>query len=239
MSAIQLLQREDIDALLRELTPTPQMDPSEIQREAAELLNYHPDIPKKPETPEEQLRLVRTLQELGIRPYTNESVTAYKKRKQAEMANPPLRRRLLWAVNGCALAAIATLVAIGFRLVTDSPSGLYFFLFVVFCFATFILSFLRNVVAPGKNLDWKSTPLTSYTEPIPENILALAIQIRKKLGYRPGFYVSALSEREATYDPFLFIRTSDGKPGKRDYFIAVWDEPTFKPTHEDLNQPPL
>ncbi len=70
-----------------------------------------------------------------------------------------------------------------------------------------------------------------YSQPIPAHILMDAVRLTEhaeKHGCVVSLDVDALMERRYLPDPFL-VATIDG----HEFYIAVWDEPTFKGERED------
>ncbi len=67
---------------------------------------------------------------------------------------------------------------------------------------------------------WTATSLSSYKEPIPEFVLAKAIQIKEQLP-EVKFFVQHLNDPKA--DPFLVAQL-----GSEIYYIEVWSEPKFE-----------
>ena len=86
--------------------------------------------------------------------------------------------------------------------------------------STFLQSVMRGSVDYRFNSYWQSVALKNYREPIPEFVLAKAIQIKKRM---PGaeLFIQSL---EGDPDPFLLVND-----GFRDHaYIEVWAEPKFE-----------
>jgi hypothetical protein len=71
-------------------------------------------------------------------------------------------------------------------------------------------------------LKWQRTDLRFYRKQIPEETLALAIQI-KQAEPQACFYVHTISDKDP--DPFLSVCYDDQEESF--YYISVWDEPKF------------
>lgn len=74
---------------------------------------------------------------------------------------------------------------------------------------------------------WRTHRLAGYIMPVPEFVLAKAVQIAKKVP-KAAFFVESLEvERDdggsKDYDPFLVVRLE-----RESYYIEVWDEPKFE-----------
>lgn len=74
-------------------------------------------------------------------------------------------------------------------------------------------------VTEGK---WQIVPLKGYNLPIPEYVLAKALDIKEALP-TAEFLVDELVVGEKYVDPFLIV-----KDGIEHYYIEVWDEPEFE-----------
>lgn len=68
-------------------------------------------------------------------------------------------------------------------------------------------------------LEWDEVELSDYNEPVPEFVLAKALELKKKVP-EVVLYVEYLGVR---YDPFLIAEMGDER-----YYIEVWDEPKFE-----------
>ena len=65
---------------------------------------------------------------------------------------------------------------------------------------------------------WDSVSIKEYDEPIPEFVLAKAIELKKRLP-EVKLYIEYFGEK----DPFLIATYGEEK-----YYIEVWDEPKFE-----------
>lgn len=77
----------------------------------------------------------------------------------------------------------------------------------------------------GVTWHWEVTPLAGYKKPVPAAALELAVRIAEAMP-EAIFQVDELqrhSQRPAMNDPFLIVRAGTAR-----YYIAHWDEPTFK-----------
>jgi hypothetical protein len=73
------------------------------------------------------------------------------------------------------------------------------------------------------NFEWYRTNIQDYSKPIPPHVLAKAIEIKKALPTTEFF----VEELKAVPDPFL-IASFGSKDYKEQYYIEVWEEPTFE-----------
>lgn len=86
---------------------------------------------------------------------------------------------------------------------------------------------------PWNRMHWWSTPLTHYDAPVPMDVLNKAMQIKENLprGWSAmtlelGVQYFAQKPKETLYgDPFLTAKLYTDEI----FYLAVWDEPTFKP----------
>lgn len=74
---------------------------------------------------------------------------------------------------------------------------------------------------------WVQTKISEYRQPIPEFVLAKAVQIKQAVP-ECEIYVESLEDNP---DPFLVVVIPDGRayyPAKESYHIEVWAEPKFE-----------
>jgi len=74
---------------------------------------------------------------------------------------------------------------------------------------------------------WVQTKISEYSQPIPEFVLAKAVQIKQAI---PDceIYVESLEDHP---DPFLVVAIPDGRPyypAKERHYVEVWAEPKFE-----------
>lgn len=84
----------------------------------------------------------------------------------------------------------------------------------------------------GEYLEWEKTSLKKYSDKVPQNVLTLGTTIAEKAIERNipvEFFIDHLTLKKA--DPFLIVHAFG-----RDYYVAVWDEPTFDPIKAQLAQ---
>ena len=236
MSAVKLLQHHDIDVLFRSFRPLPEeVRPTLV--EASRVLGYAPTVTEETQATLEGRHLVSTFKELGIRPFTRASVEQYKAKKVNDLADPPNVQIFSIAAFVFAMCCTCAFSYVYVALLLEWNWGIGLLAFAT-CFGLAIISKIIAVLLPqGKKMEWRWTLLHEYREEIPENILWLGIELTEALGYRPTLLVESLVEmRNAVeaveHDPFLAVQTSDGQL----YYVAVWNEPSFKPTYENLTQ---
>lgn len=74
---------------------------------------------------------------------------------------------------------------------------------------------------------WTQFKIAEYKQPVPEFVLAKAIQI-KQLAPECEIYIEHLEDHP---DPFLVVLIPDGRaywPAKETYYVEVWAEPKFE-----------
>jgi len=73
---------------------------------------------------------------------------------------------------------------------------------------------------------WKKHDVAKYDKPIPISALERMVNVAKKaeeIKLDVSFHVHSLESVTLTADPFLSVRSTP----TQEYYIAVWDEPTF------------
>lgn len=187
----------------------------DLPEEAADKLGYQLLQDKK-----QRYQLWSVLSDLGIRPFTAESVERYKA-LMAEEARPkrPLRDRLLSLVQG--LTIFAVLVSLGPMLLGWIISWKISVVFLGILIGSLVVSFSINGTTVKSEPEWKTVPLDGYSEPVPEFALKMAVDINSRL---PGATTSVcqLVQSERVLDPFLIV-----EHGPERHYIAVWNEPAF------------
>lgn len=163
-------------------------------------------------------KLVDTLTELGIQPFSEKSVAAYKRKK---LRTPTVRSRA--AVFACLVGVVACMVT-GFAISPWAVWGSGPFLIVAFFCHEF-----RSKWA------WESVPLHLYHGQVEPYALEMALQIQERCP-KASFSVEYMREQEPQTpypyghvyrldDPFLVVGL-----GATKYHIAVWDEVEFERT---------
>lgn len=74
---------------------------------------------------------------------------------------------------------------------------------------------------------WVEEKIKEYHQPVPEFVLAKAVQIKQRIP-ECEIYVESLSDHP---DPFLIVAIPDGRayyPVKERYYVEVWAEPKFE-----------
>lgn len=167
-------------------------------------------------------RVLECFRQLGIRPFDNKTVEAYKAKKQKQANDQewlPWYRICQWISIGICL--IATGLVIG----SGSP---WFFLIAVLAVVP------ASVYHDGKaefrdEWTWDNTNLKNYNKAIPKYALEVALQVQEHFQDDKDHYVLCVDElvyeqRKKTLDPFLFLRVY---PSDARYYLEVWDEPDF------------
>lgn len=84
----------------------------------------------------------------------------------------------------------------------------------------------RMRVATDIRWVWKKESLEIYRLPVPASALHLVVKVAKlakKHKVEAKFVVHSLMSHEVVADPFLSVTSA----GSQEFFLAVWDEPTF------------
>jgi hypothetical protein len=74
---------------------------------------------------------------------------------------------------------------------------------------------------------WVQEKIREYKQPIPEFVLAKAVQIKQAIP-ECEIYVESLEDYP---DPFLLVAIPDGRayyPHKESFYVEVWEEPKFE-----------
>ncbi|HXV26682.1 MAG TPA: DUF308 domain-containing protein [Candidatus Paceibacterota bacterium] len=164
-------------------------------------------------------RLLGVLFKLGVTPFTDESVRRYMAQAKYR-ANGRFR-----AFNALGVVLLIGGVAglVSFIASASSPGA-------TFSWATSALM-VAGILSAGVGLalltdgpspkTWDAHDLNEYARPVPAKALLTALRIREEMP-AARFSVYELAERRRV-DPFLSVTA-----GNEEYFIAVWDEPTFR-----------
>lgn len=166
------------------------------------------------EEQKQRLELWRVFNELGIKPFTDESVAAYK-RQMAREANIRALCQNALIVSVCAPAAAFIAFPLHLPLAIKAVELLVFWVF-----GSFIV--IITVGLKGK-AQWQQSPYT-YHSTMPDDVLERVSKLQAAL---PGVEVRIyeLVQNRFGLDPFLTVTY-----GEREYYIAVWDEKGFDPT---------
>ena len=218
-----ILEREAINWDTSRDFPPLQAD---LAREVKEHLGYR-NLSTEVHRAKRRELVRRKMEELDIRPFTSQSVEAY---KHAGTMAPSWTSStipvLIEALVG--ISVFGLLGGLGTMFVTSflQNATLSFYASCSVAGSCFVLIsscfFDREIVVERK---WILYDLKKYTEPIPEFALHTALEL-KKVDPKLKFLVCALEERRVVIDPFLVMRVYDGKDF-HDYSLEVWNEPTF------------
>ena len=152
-------------------------------------------------------RRLSQLRAIGIRPFSESSVTAYK-RKAVRAANRTLYATIISLIAVVVLATILTWISGATVVNTISVSA---FVCAV-CMAVFC--YLMDGTIPRYR--WDSRRLEYHMANIPRYVLETALAVKEAV---PS---ATLCVHELHHDPFLVLLI-DGT----EYYIEVWDEPKF------------
>ncbi len=210
---------------LLERRALPEIDPADLMRDdvldyAHTQLGYH--HPKKEHLCKEG-SLAKALRVAGIVPFTQDSVTAYKK---AQVAKYDRLKRFVaplikFALISLALAIGSVLVHLGVDLamvkaITGISATVTSLVFVGCIIPFFVLAIT------DKRAVWRKLPLNEYQSPVPGFALATAKEIHLRVP-QATFFIDELRLETRERDPFLIV-TGDGE----EYYVEVWDEPKYE-----------
>lgn len=176
------------------------------------------------------IKLSQILSDLGIPVYSSQSVQEYKEKIQKEGDQ---RYRKMMKKNWILSSSFSVMVAIGvgWLLASDfesvKPMGLLPVSLIagVAILGTWLIAFTAlspdGTVNPGRER-WQRTSLKVYNEEVPPQALALALEVQEQEP-EVNFLVEYFAVHERVTDPFLIASAGD-----RAYYIAVWDEESFK-----------
>ncbi|MDO8435104.1 MAG: hypothetical protein Q7S89_00250 [bacterium] len=152
-------------------------------------------------------RLANALARLNIQPFTNESVVEYKR-----SLGPNAKITLgAWLKTIGITGVFCCLTMMTFSL-TSGPVA-----FFGLCASMFMLC--TGIIFSDAGNKWTVTALNKYRRAVPQDVLETALSVQGELP-KVTVFVHAFNR-----DPFLAVHY-----GKEMFFIAKWDEPSFKPT---------
>lgn len=225
---------------------------------------------RKVDAAQARAKLLSICRTRGRTPFTNDSVQAYMRELANTEESRSIQRRIntasmiaswgmiifaafIGAVVACVYTVFfssgtfATLASAG-RLAADFgiAFGVYWFIACV-AWAAFYVYGYRPTKRAARNFvvkEWRNTEIKYYSKPIPRDVIALAVEIKKaipnasiqvrsleaKLPYMGRLNWPKLSNlKDYLLDPFLVVHLQ-GEERFEEYVVAVWDEPTFDPT---------
>ena len=167
-----------------------------------------------------QMKLRAALDELGVSPFTDESVERYKQAVLA-LANRRIRKgRILKAASFTGI--FVAMLCLGPALLGWFVSWKVGLTAVIGLVAGCAVTGFTEDQMVTEEAAWNETPLVGYRSPVPKPVLRTAVQLKKRLP-QVELTVHELVQRERVLDPFLAARL-----GETTYFVAVWDEPKFE-----------
>jgi hypothetical protein len=203
----------------------------DLAERAADALGYQP-LKMATSADRQALRLGAVLMQLGIEPFTKESVDAYKHRERAmvrtwkQKALEALSNGLFWAaVVGAAIFMLGVTVGFivhlnGRTLPHLAPILWSSFLLAIGSFAAGGLIF--GVFVPEVwDWSWTMTLIAEYDHPVPKSALEMALAI-KQICPDAVISVDSLVLEKRIADPFLVAGLNDER-----YYVGVWGEPNF------------
>ena len=155
-------------------------------------------------TEQEIVLFINTLCDMGCAPFDNASVDRYKDWVQlrTSIKKTPFSWLLAaWSIGSALLA----------------------FWIIPMAVIAIITGIWAIALIQGAPFEWVTAPLQHYPRPIPKTILDMAVTIKKEYDTDVYFMVDELRQREHCLDPFLIVNYR-----QQNFYIAVWDEPTFK-----------
>ena len=216
-----MLEREPVAVgVLAEMTEFPT---GGLEMAARELLGYD-CLAKEVHRAREHVSVLQTLAELEIRPFTAQSVKAYKEACEHKVSRP----LVLLADVAVGLGGLGTLVSLPVLAI----AGLGGFVNVTFYAAVvFVVGFISLLVGTHfearylRQRKWEFHELASYSEPVPEFALQTAVDIKERHP-EVKFSICTLKEERLVIDPFLVMRVEDNDK-THFYYLEVWNEPEF------------
>ena len=206
-------------------------------------------------TAQERVATFKVLQDLDALPYEKQGMESYMR----EQTNPVLSaiadlfcgpadylfdeydgfaHCFLFCVLPSILIAGLSFIAVNATTggwVADMLIGAVLGFGVVCCFLVAFWLLAKTVLSVFHERVWENTEIKLYKEPIPHDVLNLAITIKERLP-EAQLVINALVKQRLPYainvpriplpDPFLGIQLGD-----ETFYVRVWDELKFKPTH--------
>lgn len=198
-----------------------------IMRRAASLLDYTPGIARsQAATVATETTALSVLSSLGIRPFRDRDVEAYKRRQVWKEFFGTLRGIAICVMAAVILAAGAALIT-GAMIGSGALAGLAGCVGVpVMIGLVMTLTFPEDILA-----SWRRIPLAEYGQAVPTYALELACEVKDAMNGlkdhnldKVVFEVDRLvRERSPQGDPFLVLTI----PGGTSLYLEVWDEPNF------------
>lgn len=166
------------------------------------------------------IQLLNELIAMGHAPFTDKSVSTYRRKTQVRTN---LRNYFASSVAKTTYSLICIML-IGAYLKSDA-------IFITFLMLS-VFGVVLSVTIPDF-VSWKSNELKKYSLPIPKDVLTKALAVKKdivKFGELDFRVVSLQAYAASIYDdPFLTVSTAYS----RQFYIAVWDEPTFEDSQKE------
>lgn len=173
-----------------------------------------------------------TFAELGIYPFTEDSVTAFKQRKIDELDGPSLaqhesavaqtekenipRKRVQFGIVMTILAGWISL----FWIRKDPGEVLFLGFFLGFIFTPIFLKIIYPLKGkPDRPVRyyWQTSRIDEYSQNLPEDIELICCRIKERLPACEIFI------HRCDLDPFVSVRF-----GSHEYYVAHFDEPAFE-----------
>ena len=168
-------------------------------------------------------RLSDALRVAGIKPFTRESVTAYKKAQEKLVTSREMQpsNRLLRCAGFMCLAELLVGICIP-RAVWPTDREAVMMLIAVAIFLPLMLAVVSALGCDGLRIGWEMSPLKGYEKEVPGFALETAHEIRLRVP-EAKFYIDELLVQRITMDPFLVVRLHGEK-----FYVEVWEEPSYR-----------
>ncbi len=230
--AMAVLEKTQVEAPKTLELPQNIQEEIAIREQSKARLGFHSSLSKEVQGWAERkkgVQLSQILSDLGIPIYSPKSVEEYKKSMQdPENRRYATKRIRFWVITILvgALCAIGT----GFFLFINhhaaTVDNAVIIDAVVACIFMGLIGsiFCGSMMPFSKQKTWRCSYLSSYSQQIPPQALALALTVQEKLSkvnFRVEYF--AADNWEIPNDPFLTVSAGD-----REYHIAVWDEKGFR-----------
>ena len=208
-----LLVRKPVD-----LSGLLEPDVEGLAKQAEEVLGYRAGR-KEIESDKALRRVARVFEKLGIQPFDDDAVEAYKRRKE--------RRANKWMFVWLGVALVGMVSIAPFSVMAHMVNGWWGIGGLVGLVAL-VGGFVTACNVRIHEWSWRELQL--YSSPVPEFALQTAIDVSRELGlpHAHEWFVDELRARQRpAADPFLVLRCAG-----REFYLEVWNEPDFKAKRE-------
>lgn len=196
---------------------------------------------------EKEEMIEKALKDLDIRPFTNESVQAYKdtvtaeERKKLKPTAVKVSDGAMWAFFVSAPLAVGLVLSGAVAAIWGNHEVLLYAAaapgFTALISVIVGMSCADAVRAYDRiSISWNGMPISRYDKRVPEFALQTACDLKEKCP-EAGIYIEELRvESRPAPDPFLVVQIKhpsyDGRVATRPYYLEVWNEPKYKQERE-------